>query len=143
MLLVLGLQNLLHGTPTPTQLDEVFDKFTLAIIETILATFMTRQDISGCFLLMFTLFLAGKWWALFGETRTKRHEAYPSRVSSLMYVRFGTATFLSIAFDVCMVKYTVRGNGQPTLRPAMTAFFSYEFAMLAISSLSTAARLAL
>ena len=143
MFLVLGLQNLLYDTPTPTQIDEVFDKFTLAIIETILATLMTRQDINGCFLLMFTVFLAGKWWALFGESRTKRQEAYPSRVSFLMYVRFGTATLLSIAFDVCMVTYTIRNAGQPTLRPAMTALFSYEFAILAISSLSTAARLAL
>lgn len=139
-LIVLGLQNLLYDAATPNQLDEVFENFIVAIIETMLATFNNGQAIDGTILLIFTFFLAGKWWASFGEARTKRQEEYPLRVSFLMYVRFGTATLLSIVFDVCMAAYTARGAGQPTLSLVL---FSFEFAILAISSLSTAARLAL
>lgn len=60
-LLVHGLQYLLYDPPTSSEVDEVFRNFILAIIETMLAIFMTGQGINGRFLLIFTLFLGGKW----------------------------------------------------------------------------------
>ncbi len=63
-LVVFGMQYMLYDPPTDSQVEQVFNKFLLAVIETMLAMMMVRQDINGCFLLMFTVFLAGKWWAL-------------------------------------------------------------------------------
>lgn len=142
-LVVFGMQYMLYDPPTDSQVEQVFNKFLLAVIETMLAMILVGQNISGCFLLMFTVFLAGKWWALFGEARTQRQEEYPLRASILLYARFWMATLISLTLDICMVIYTAQATLQPNLQPAMTALFLFEFAILAISSLSTTARLAL
>ena len=55
-LLVLGLQYLFYDPPTFSEVDEVFRKFILAIIETMLAALVTGQGVSGCFLLILHCF---------------------------------------------------------------------------------------
>lgn len=141
-LLVLGFQYLFYDLPTTSHVDEVFEKFILAIIETLMAMFMTGQGVNGRFLLMFTLFLVGKWWALFGEERVKRQEEYPLLLSMLLYARLSVGIVLSISFDICMVIYTAYAV-QPNLQPGMIVLFLFEFATLTMSSLSTATRLVL
>lgn len=141
-LLVLGLQCLFYDLPTTSHVDGVFEKFTLAIIEAMMAMFMTGQGINGRFLLMFTSFLVGKWWALFGEGRVKRQEDHPLLVSTLLYARFSMASLLSISFDICMIIYTSHAV-QPALHPGLMRVFLFEFVNLATSSLSTSTRLAL
>jgi len=142
VLLVFVLQYLFYDLPTTSLVDEVFEKFILAIIETVMAMFMTGQGINGHFLLMFTSFLVGKWWALFGEGRVKRQEDHPLLVSTLLYARFSMAILLSISFDIYMIIYTAHA-GQPALHPGLMTVFLFEFVNLATSSLSTATRLAL
>lgn len=141
-LLVLGLQYLFYDLPTSSQVDEVFEKFILANIKTIMAMSMTGQGINGPFLLIFTSFLVGKWWALFGEGRVKRQEEHPLLLSMPLYARLSVGIVLSLSFDIRMVIYTAHAV-QPNLQPGMMALFLFEFATLTISSLSTATRLVL
>lgn len=142
-LVVFGLQYILYDPPTDSQVEQVFKKFVLAVIETMLAMILVGQNISDYFLLMFTVFLAGKWWASFGEARTQRQEEYPLRASILLYTRFWMANLISLTLDIGMVVYAALATLQPNLQPAMTALFLFGCAILAISSLSTTARLAL
>lgn len=55
-----GVVRSIYRLPGPTG----FQQILLAVIETMLAMIMVGQDINGCFLLMFAVFLAGRWWAL-------------------------------------------------------------------------------
>ncbi len=56
--------------------------------------------------------------------------------------RLSVGILLSISFDICMVIYTAHAV-HPNLQPGMMALFLFEFATLAISTLSTATRLVL
>lgn len=137
-----GLQRLLYGKLRPIEIEQLWDKAWYAITETALAMTIFRDEVGVWFFIMFMSLLAGKVWAWIGEGRVDILEQQPPANPRLFHTRLVASLLLSIAFDLLMLRYCARTLlEQP--RPGMMVMFAFEFAVLAITSGSTAARYAL
>jgi len=140
--LVFGLQRLLYGPLRPIEIEQLWDKAWYALTETALAMTTFRDEVGGWFFVMFMTLLAGKVWGWIGEGRVEILEQQPPANPRLFHTRLIASLLVSEAFDILMLRYSVRTLlEQP--RPGMMVMFAFEFAVLAIASSSTTARYAL
>ena len=134
-----GLQKLLYGPLRPIEVEQLYEKAWFAITETCLAMTIFRGEIGAWFLVMFFALLAGKVWQWIGEGRVEILEQQPPRNPRLFHTRLAISLGLSIFFDLTMLEYVVN-QVMRMARPDMMVMFGFEFAVLSLLSLSTAAR---
>ena len=134
-----GLQKLLYGPLRPIEVEQLYEKAWFAITETCLAMTIFRGEIGAWFLVMFFALLAGKVWQWIGEGRVEILEQQPPRNPRLFHTRLPLSLGLSILFDLTMLEYVVN-QVMRMARPDMMVMFGFEFAVLSLLSLSTAAR---
>ncbi|RMZ78086.1 hypothetical protein DV737_g4005, partial [Chaetothyriales sp. CBS 132003] len=140
--LLLGLQKLLYGPLRAIEVEQLYERGWFAVTETCLAMTIFRGEIGPWFLAMFFALLAGKVWQWIGEGRVEALEQQPPRNPRLFHTRLALSLGLSAAFDLTMLEYVVK-QVMMMARPDMMVMFGFEFAVLSIMSLSTAARYAL
>ena len=134
-----GLQKLLYGPLRPIEVEQLYEKAWFAVTETCLAMTIFRGEIGAWFLAMFFALLAGKVWQWIGEGRVEILEQQPPRNPRLFHTRLAISLALSIFFDLTMLEYVVH-QVMRMARPDMMVMFGFEFAVLSLLSLSTAAR---
>ena len=139
---MLGLQRLLYGTLRPIEVEQLYEKSWFAITETCLAMTIFREEVGGWFLVMFVGLLAGKVWGWIGEGRVEILEQQPPANPRLFHARLSFSLLLSLVFDFWVLGFSIRTVLRQA-RPNMMVMFAFEFAVLSISSTSTAARYAI
>ena len=140
--LLLGLQKLLYGNLRPIEVEQLYEKAWFAVTETCLAMTVFRGEIGLTFLSMFFSLLAGKVWGWIGEGRVELLEQQPPRNPRLFHTRLALSLGLSVAFDMSMLEYVVKQVARQA-KPDMMVMFGFEFAVLSITSISTAVRYAI
>ena len=140
--MLLGLQRLLYGPLRPIEIEQLYEKAWFAITETCLAMTIFREEVGGWFLVMFVGLLVGKVWAWIGEGRVEIVEQQPPANPRLFHARLSFSLLLSLAFDLALLRYAIM-TVLRMARPTMMVMFAFEFAVLTISSSSTAARYAI
>jgi E3 ubiquitin-protein ligase synoviolin len=136
---MLGLQRLLFGPLRPTEIEQLYEKSWYAVTETCLAMTIFRDEVGGWFLVMFVSLLIGKVWGWIGEGRVEILEQQPPTNPRLFHVRLSFSLISSSLFEILMFRYSVQ-TVLLQARPNMMVMFAFEFAVLTITSLSTAAR---
>lgn len=139
---MLGLQRLFYGPLRPIEIEQLYEKAWFAITETCLAMTIFREEVGGWFLVMFVSLLIGKVWGWIGEGRVDILEQQPPANPRLFHARLSFSLFLSLAYGIGMLDYSVTTVLRQA-RPNMMVMFAFEFAILTITSLSTAARYAI
>lgn len=139
---MLGLQRLFYGPLRPIEIEQLYEKAWFAITETCLAMTIFREEVGGWFLVMFVSLLIGKVWGWIGEGRVDVLEQQPPANPRLFHARLSFSLFLSIAYGLFMLEYSVMTVLRQA-RPNMMVMFAFEFAVLTITSFSTAARYAI
>ncbi|KAK4942338.1 E3 ubiquitin-protein ligase hrd1 [Elasticomyces elasticus] len=138
---LLGLQKLLYGNLRPIEIEQLYEKAWFAVTETCLAMTVFRGELGLPFLAMFFALLTGKVWGWIGEGRVEILEQQPPRNPRLFHTRLALSLGLSVAFDLTMLEYVVK-QVMKMARPDMMVMFGFEFAVLSITSIGTAARYA-
>ncbi|KAI9678823.1 MAG: E3 ubiquitin-protein ligase hrd1 [Caeruleum heppii] len=136
---MLSLQRLLYGPLRPIEIEQLYEKAWFAITETCLAMTIFREEVGAWFLVMFVGLLVGKVWGWIGEGRVEVLEQQPPANPRLFHARLSFSLFISLAFDIAVLHYSVQTVLQQA-RPNMMVMFAFEFAVLSIASSSTAAR---
>ncbi|ETI25899.1 hypothetical protein G647_02676 [Cladophialophora carrionii CBS 160.54] len=139
---LLGLQKLLYGNLRRIEIEQLYEKAWFAVTETCLAMTVFRGEIGLTFLAMFFSLLTGKVWGWIGEGRVEVLEQQPPRNPRLFHTRLALSLGLSVAFDLTMLEYVVR-RVMRMARPDMMVMFGFEFAVLSVTSISTAMRYAI
>lgn len=139
---MLGLQRLFFGQLRPVEVEQLYEKAWFAITETCLAMTIFREEVGGWFLVMFVSLLIGKVWGWIGEGRVEILEQQPPTNPSWFHAQLSTSLLISLLFDSLMLQYAVNTVLRHA-RPNMMVMFAFEFAVLTIASLSTAARYAI
>ena len=134
-----GLQRLLYGPLRVIEVEQLYEKAWFAITETCLAMTIFREEVGGWFLVMFVLLLIGKVWGWIGEGRVEILEQQPPANPRLFHIRLSTSLIVSILFNLHMLNYSVQ-TVREQAEPNMMVMFAFEFAVLTVTSLSTAAR---
>lgn len=138
-LVMLSLQRLLYGPLRPIEIEQLYEKAWFAITETCLAMTIFREEVGAWFLVMFVGLLVGKVWGWIGEGRVEILEQQPPANPRLFHTRLSFSLLLSLVFDIAILQYSVQTVLQQA-RPNMMVMFAFEFAVLSITSSSTAAR---
>jgi len=134
-----GLQKIVYGPLRAIEREQLWDKAWYAVTETALAMTTFRDEVGTWFFVMFVSLLAGKVWQWISESRVEALEQQPPINPRLFHARLIISLAISEAFDLLMLSYCVNTLlEQP--RPGMMVMFAFEFAVLAISSTSTAAK---
>ena len=136
---MLGLQRLFFGTLRPIEVEQLYEKAWFAITETCLAMTIFREEVGAYFLVMFVCLLIGKVWGWIGEGRVEILEQQPPANPRLFHLRLSMSLLISTLFDLYMLLYSVQTVLQQA-RPNMMVVFAFEFAVLHVTSISTAAR---
>lgn len=136
---MLGVQRLLFGRLRPSEIEQLYEKSWYAVTETCLAMTIFRDEVGGWFLVMFVSLLIGKVWGWIGEGRVEILEQQPPVDPRLFHVRVSVSLLLASLFEMLMFRYSVR-TVLFQARPNMMVMFAFEFAVLTVTSLSTAAR---
>lgn len=136
---MLGLQRLSYGPLRAIEVEQLYEKAWIAITETCLAMTIFREEVGGWFLVMFVCLLIGKVWGWIGEGRVDILEQQPPANPRLFHARLSFSLSLSVLFDMYMLYYSVETVLRQA-RPNMMVMFAFEFAVLTVTSLSTAAR---
>ena len=139
---MLGLQRLLYGPLRPIEIEQLYEKAWFAITETCLAMTIFRDEVGGWFLIMFVSLLIGKVWGWIGEVRVETLEQQLPINPRLFHARLSFSLFLSSLFDGLLLRYSIH-TILLQARPNMMVIFAFEFAVLNVTSLSTAARYAI
>ena len=134
-----GMQRLLYGPLRVIEIEQLYEKAWFAITETCLAMTIFRDEVGGWFLVMFVSLLIGKVWGWIGEGRVDVLEQQPPANPRLFHIRLSFSLVLSALFDLHMLSYSVQ-TVREQAEPNMMVMFAFEFAVLAVMSLSTAAR---
>lgn len=136
---VRGMQKVIYGPLRAIEREQLWDKAWYAVTETALAMTTFRDEVGMWFFVMFVALLAGKVWQWISEARVEALEQQPPTNPRLVHARLISSLVISDAFDLLMLRYCVNTLlEQP--RPGMMVMFAFEFAVLAISSTSTAAK---
>jgi E3 ubiquitin-protein ligase synoviolin len=98
-----------------------------------------RGSFGAWFMVMFFSLLAGKVWGWIGEGRVEVLEQQPPTNPRLFHTRLAISLSLSVLFATYMLEYTIR-TVLAQAKPDMMVMFGFEFAILSILSISTAAR---
>ncbi len=136
---MLGLQRLFYGPLRPIEVEQLYEKAWFAITETCLAMTIFREEVGGWFLVMFVCLLVGKVWGWIGEGRVEILEQQPPTNPRLFHARLSVSLLISTLFDIFMLRYSINTVLRHA-RPNMMVMFAFEFAVLTVTSLSTAAR---
>lgn len=136
---MLGVQRLAFGPLRPSEIEQLYEKSWYAVTETCLAMTIFRDEVGGWFMVMFVSLLIGKVWGWIGEGRVEILEQQPPVDPRLFHVRLSASLLLSSLFEMLMLRYSVR-IVLFQARPNMMVMFAFEFAVLTVTSLSTAAR---
>ena len=136
---MLGLQRLFYGPLRPIEVEQLYEKAWFAITETCLAMTIFREEIGGWFLVMFVSLLIGKIWGWLGEGRVEILEQQPPANPRLFHLQLSASLLISSLFNFFMLQFSINTVLRHA-RPNMMVMFAFEFAVLTISSLSTAAR---
>ncbi|KAI9816112.1 MAG: E3 ubiquitin-protein ligase hrd1 [Phylliscum demangeonii] len=136
---VMALQRLLYGQLRAIEIEQLYEKAWFAITETCLAMTIFREEVGGWFLAMFVALLVGRVWGWIGEGRVETVEQQPPANPRLFHARLAFSLALSMVFDVALMRYAI-STVLRMARPTMMVMFAFEFAVLTISSVSTAAR---
>ena len=136
---MLGLQRLFYGPLRPIEVEQLYEKAWFAITETCLAMTIFREEVGGWFLVMFVCLLVGKVWGWIGEGRVEILEQQPPSNPRLFHTRLSISLVVSFMFDMCMLRYSI-DRVLRHARPNMMVMFAFEFAVLTVTSVSTAAR---
>ena len=136
---MLALQRLFYGPLRPIEVEQLYEKAWFAITETCLAMTIFREEVGGWFLVMFVCLLIGKVWGWIGEGRVDILEQQPPANPRLFHARLSFSLIVSILFDVYMLHYSIQ-TVLLQARPNMMVMFAFEFAVLTVTSLSTATR---
>lgn len=136
---MLGLQRLFYGPLRPIEVEQLYEKAWFAITETCLAMTIFREEVGGWFLVMFVCLLIGKVWGWIGEGRVEILEQQPPSNPRLFHARLSVSLMISTLFDIFMLRYSIN-TVLLHARPNMMVMFAFEFAVLTITSISTAAR---
>lgn len=136
---MLGLQRLFYGPLRPIEIEQLYEKAWFAITETCLAMTIFREEVGGWFLVMFVCLLIGKVWGWIGEGRVEILEQQPPLNPRLFHARLSVSLIVSTLFDTFMLRYSIN-TVLLHARPNMMVMFAFEFAVLTVTSLSTAAR---
>lgn len=139
---MLGLQRLFFGTLRPIEVEQLYEKAWFAITETCLAMTIFREEVGAYFLVMFVCLLIGKVWGWIGEGRVELLDQQPPANPRLFHLRLSMSLLMSTLFDMYMLLYSVQTVLRQA-RPNMVVVFAFEFAVLHVLSLSTAARYAI
>ena len=134
-----GLQRLFYGPLRPIEIEQLYEKAWFAITETCLAMTIFREEVGGWFLVMFVGLLIGKVWGWIGEGRVEILEQQPPTNPRLFHARLSISLLVSILFNIFMLRYSI-DTVLRHARPNMMVMFAFEFAVLTITSMSTAAR---
>ena len=134
-----GLQRLCYGPLRPIEVEQLYEKAWFAITETCLAMTIFREEVGGWFLVMFVCLLVGKVWGWIGEGRVEILEQQPPSNPRLFHARLSVSLMISTLFNVFMLRYAIT-TVLHYARPNMMVMFAFEFAVLTVTSLSTAAR---
>ena len=134
-----GLQRLCYGPLRPIEVEQLYEKAWFAITETCLAMTIFREEVGGWFLVMFVCLLVGKVWGWIGEGRVEILEQQPPSNPRLFHARLSVSLIISTLFNVFMLRYSIVTVLRHA-RPNMMVMFAFEFAVLTVTSLSTAAR---
>lgn len=134
-----GLQRLFYGTLRPIEIEQLYEKAWFAITETCLAMTIFREEVGGWFLVMFVCLLIGKVWGWIGEGRVDILEQQPPSNPRLFHIRISSSLLISMLFDMYMLNYSIQVVLQQA-RPNMMVMFAFEFAVLMVTSSSTAFR---
>ncbi|OCL08424.1 hypothetical protein AOQ84DRAFT_431725 [Glonium stellatum] len=130
-----GLQRLLYGPLRPIETEQLYDKAWFAVSETLLAMTIFRDDIGVWFFVMFLCLLGGKVWQWIGEGRVEILEQQPPANPRLFHARLSASLLLSVVFDILMMRHCIDTILQEA-RPGMMVMFGFEYALLAIASVS-------
>lgn len=136
---MLGLQRLFYGPLRPIEVEQLYEKAWFAITETCLAMTIFREEVGGWFLVMFVCLLIGKVWGWIGEGRVEILEQQPPSNPRLFHARLSISLIISTLFDIFMLRYSIHTVLRHA-RPNMMVMFAFEFAVLTVTSISTAAR---
>lgn len=136
---MLGLQRLFYGPLRPIEVEQLYEKAWFAITETCLAMTIFREEVGGWFLVMFVCLLVGKVWGWIGEGRVEILEQQPPSNPRLFHARLSVSLIISTLFDIYMLRYSI-STVLRHARPNMMVMFAFEFAVLTVTSMSTAAR---
>lgn len=136
---MLGLQRLFYGPLRPIEIEQLYEKAWFAITETCLAMTIFRDEVGGWFLVMFVCLLIGKVWGWIGEGRVEILEQQPPADPRLFHARLSFSLVISSLFNIFLLRYSVQ-TVLLQARPNMMVMFAFEFAVLTVTSLSTAAR---
>ena len=139
---MLGLQRLFYGQLRPIEIEQLYEKAWFAITETCLAMTIFREEVGGWFLVMFVCLLIGKVWGWIGEGRVEILEQQPPSNPRLFHARLSFSLIISTLFDILLLRYSINTVLRHA-RPNMMVMFAFEFAVLVITSISTAARYAI
>ncbi|KAL9605808.1 MAG: hypothetical protein Q9179_000994 [Wetmoreana sp. 5 TL-2023] len=139
---ILGLQKAFYGPLRPVEVEQLWEKAWFALTETALAMTIFRDEVGGWFLFMFTFLLISKVWNWLAEGRVELLEQQPPPNPRLFHTRLSTALSLSVFFNMYMLRFCT-GTVLQQARLNMMVMFAFEFAVLAILSISTSARYAL
>lgn len=134
-----GLQRLCFGPLRPTEIEHLYEKAWFAVTETCLAMTIFREEVGAFFLVMFTALVTGKVWGWIGDGRVEVFEQQPPANPFLFHARLSISLFVSIAYDIWLLSYAINTVVQDA-RPTMMVMFLFEFAVLTVCSLHTAAR---
>lgn len=137
--LLFWLQRLLYGPLRPIETEQLYEKAWFAVTETCLAMTIFRGELGGWFLVMFICLLVGKVWGWIGEGRVEFLEQQPPANPRLFHTRLAASLAVSVLFNAFMLRFCVHTVLEQA-RPDIMVMFGFEFAVLSILSLSTAAR---
>ena len=137
-----ALQKLLYGPLRPIEIEQLYEKAWFAVTETCLAMTIFRGEVGPWFLVMFFCLLAGKVWGWIGEGRVEILEQQPPRNPWRFLPRLGLSLAVGVAFNTGMLNY-IKSQVIAMAKPDMMVMFGFEFAILSITSLSTACRFAI
>ncbi|QSZ30519.1 hypothetical protein DSL72_000073 [Monilinia vaccinii-corymbosi] len=134
-----GLQRLCYGPLRPIEIEQLYEKAWFAITETCLAMTIFREEVGAWFLVMFVALLTGKVWGWIGDGRVEILEQQPPANPKLFHIRLSISLAVSVLYDAWLMSYTINTVIQQA-RPNMMVMFLFEFAVLTVSSSSTACR---
>lgn len=136
---MLGLQKLFYGPLRPIEIEQLYEKAWFAITETCLAMTIFRDEVGAWFLVMFVCLLVGKVWGWIGEGRVEILEQQPPADPRLFHARLSFSLIISSLFNVFLLRYSIQ-TVLLQARPNMMVMFAFEFAVLAVTSISTVTR---
>ncbi|KAL2152388.1 hypothetical protein VTH82DRAFT_5572 [Thermothelomyces myriococcoides] len=134
-----GLQRLCFGPLRPTEIEQLYEKAWFAVTETCLAMTIFRDELGAFFLVMFTALVTGKVWGWIGDGRVEVLEQQPPANPRLFHARLSLSLFVSVAYDIWLLTYSVNTVVEEA-RPSMMLMFLFEFTVLTVNSLHTIAR---